>query len=145
MLKDALDMVKTPLILYLEDDWEFVNTIEWDGLSDIIQSGYANYIRFYAGHRVVPQNEHMMFERVIEHEIPLIKTTQFSANPHLASTAFYRDPVLSYCQGKTDMIENLLHGPCASEPWERWRLCIYNGIADATMQRVRHLDGKNSL
>lgn len=145
MLSEALQAVQTPLVFYLEDDWELRPSIEWDGLSNIIQSGYANYIRLYNGHRVSPYHEHMMLKRVVVQGIPLIHTTQWSQNPHLASTAFYRDQVLSYCQGKTDMIENLLHGPCASEPWERWKLCIYNPYHDASMSRLHHLDGKNTL
>ncbi len=143
MLETALKLVKTPLVFYLEDDWEIHPGIEWDKLGDIIRSGYCNYIRLYACHRVVPCHEHMMFDRVTAYGVPLIKTSQFSQNPHLASTQFYLDQVLPKC-GPRDMIENLMHGPCASAEWEEYKLCIYNPEWNGSMSVITHLDGKNT-
>src|SRR6267154_387225 len=142
MLAPALQLVTTPFILYLEDDWEIHPNVEWSSLTEIIRSQFANYIRLYHGHRIHPLHEHMMCGRVIEQGIPLVKTTQFSMNPHLASTSFYRGTILPRCVGQTDMIENIMHGPCASAEWEEYRLCIYNPIDCATMKRLTHLDGK---
>ncbi len=143
MLDTALKLVKTPLVFYLEDDWEIHPNVEWEELGNIIRSGFCNYIKLHAGHRIHPLHEHMMHGRVIIKEIPFVLTSQWSQNPHLASTQFYIDQVLPRC-GPRDMIENLMHGPCASAPWEEYRLCIYNPMNEGTMLMCEHLDGKNT-
>lgn len=144
MLGRALELVQTRLILYCEDDWLIFQGIEWDELGTIITSGYANYIRLYANCRIHPMHEGMMLERVIwQEKIPLVKTLQFSANPHLASTEWYRTAILPRCVGKIEAIENIMHSPCACGPdWGRWKLCIYNPMNMGSMQCVRHLDGR---
>ncbi len=147
MLETALKLVKTPLVFYLEDDWEIHPGVEWEKLGEIIRSGYFNYIRLYAGHRIVPCHEHMMFKRVTIEGVPFVCTSQWSQNPHLASTQFYLDTVLPRCLGQKDMIENLMHGPCASAEWEEWddyKLCIYNPEWNGSMCVITHLDGKNT-
>lgn len=143
MLKDALDIVKTPLILYLEDDWEFLSypVIVWDKLTQLIQSGQLSYIRLYAQNRVHPLHESMMVDRVIWDGVPIIRTRQWSQNPHLSSKQFYQSVVLPICQGKCDYIENLLHGTCQAGSWEDWKMAIYNPLEGATTQTIRHLDG----
>ena len=144
MLERALAEVKTPLILYLEDDWEIHPGIEWGKLGEIIESGYANYIRLYACHRIIPCHEHMMHGRVMERGVPLVKTTQWSQNPHLASTSFYRGTILPHCLHRTDMIENIMHGLCAGAAWEEYKLTIYNPEWNGSMCVVTHLDGKGT-
>jgi hypothetical protein len=142
MLEMGMSLVDTPLILYLEDDWSLHPHIEWEKLGEIIQSGYVNYVRLYAYCRIHPLHEGHMLERVIERGIPLIRTTQWSQNPHLASTSFYRNQVVPLCRGRVDAIENIMHGPCGCEPWEMWRLCIYNPENAGTTQTCQHLDGR---
>ncbi len=143
MLEQALQLVQTPLILYLEDDWEILShpPIVWDKLIHVFNSGIANYIKLHAGHRIHPLHESMMIERMIWDGVPLITTRQWSQNPHLAATEFYRSSVLPYCKGQCDYIENVMHGVCQAGPWEDWKMAIYNPIEGATMQTVCHLDG----
>lgn len=142
MMEFALAEVKTPLLLYLEHDWTLGHPIEWDALSDIITIREANYIKFHAGDRIHPLHEHMMGKRIIIRGVPIIGTVQYSANPHLATTEWYRK-LIPLFSGKVDFIENLLHGPIANAQWSSYRCAIYNPI-EGGMKRAFHLDGKGS-
>ncbi len=142
MLFDILALVETPLMLYLEHDWVLGFPIEWGLLEEAILAGPANYVKFYQGFRIHPLHEHMMVGRLLFKDVPLIQTLQYSANPHLASTAWYRS-LKSFFRGQTDYIENLLHGPIATAPWEDYKLTIYNPI-QGDMKRSYHLDGAGS-
>jgi hypothetical protein len=155
---EVLEYVDTPLILYWESDWELLPSIPWHELCNLILSGGFNYIKLHAQPRISPYHEHLMLERVIYqngvasdrfHEnrlggaVPIIRTRQWSQNPHLASTQFYREKVLPHCEGKCDFIENIMHGVVANAPWEEFKCGIYNPV-DGDMMRVRHLDGRGS-
>ena len=143
MMLETLPQITTPLVLYLEHDWELNGSIQWKEIAQVILSGCANYVKFHAGNRIHPLHEHMMFERVIWCETtPLIQTVQYSANPHVASTAWYRQMAIHFA-GKTDFIENLLHGPIANSRWATHKCMVYNPI-EGDMKRAFHLDGKNT-
>lgn len=151
-------VIHTPLILYFEHDWELLPDIPWAELSQLIFSGEFNYIKLHAAPRISPYHEHLMIERVMYQNgvpcdryidnrpgkpIPMIDTRQWSQNPHLASTEFYRTKIAPMCEGKTDFIENIVHGVVANSPMSEFKCGIYNP-ASGDMMRVRHLDGRNS-
>jgi hypothetical protein len=140
MMTSVLPRISTPLIFYVEDDWEILPNIEWEALAKTILDDDANYIRLYAAKRVPPCHEPMMRERVVINDVPFVKTVQFSANPHLASTEWYRKIEEQHLRGKCDYIENLLHGPIGGAPWEEYKLLIYNP-SYGDFNRVLHLDG----
>jgi hypothetical protein len=143
MLPVSLAMTLTPFLLYLEHDWQLLEPIEWEGIKRALGGGMFNYVKFHAGPRVHPAHEHLMEARVVLDEVPFIHTRQWSQNPHLARTEFYRNQVLPYCEGKTDFIEDILHGMVGSSPWQDWKCAVYNPVK-GDMQRVRHLDGRGS-
>jgi hypothetical protein len=140
MILAALPLVETPLLFYLEHDWEVLHPIEWDVITDMILSGRANYVKLHSGSRIHPLYEHMMFKRIMYRGVPFIQTTQFSANPHLALTAWYRS-LTPFFENKCEYVENLLHGETGNSPWEKHKLMIYNPI-HGDMARVHHLDGR---
>lgn len=142
MLGRAMEYVKTPLIAYVEHDWSLSPNIEWEKLAKIIHSGRYNLVRFYAYCRIHPLHEGMCFEREIVDGIPFIRTIQYSQNPHLASSAVYRQWNSEIMRGRNIAIEELMHGPCACGPWERWKLAIYNPIDEGTTMTCRHIDGR---
>ena len=144
-LGPALELVQTPILLYLEDDWSIHPNVEWDKLCSIILEGFANYVRLYSNCRIHPLHEGMMIDRVIEQGVPFVRTWQWSQNPHLAGTEFYRREVLPRVTGHVDAIENIMHQACACdgpEAWDRWRLAIYNPENEGTMQMITHLNGR---
>jgi hypothetical protein len=142
MLGRALEYVKTPLICYLEHDWCLSPNIEWERLGNIILSGMANYVKFHAYCRIHPFHWGMMVDHVIWDGVPLFRTLQYSQNPHLASTDFYRAIYASHLHDRTGAIEEIMHGPCACGPWDRWKLTIYDPENEGTMQMCRHIDGR---
>lgn len=157
-LEAVLPRISTDLMFYLEDDWEILPDIPWPEMSDLILSGKFNCIKLHAQPRIHPYHEHLMVDRVLYHggvaydrfidaslfpPVPLVRTLQFSANPHLASVAWYRDMAARFLHGKTDFIENILHGVAGLSPWEEFRMGILNP-AHGDMMRVRHLDGRHS-
>jgi hypothetical protein len=142
MLGRALDYVKTPLIFYLEHDWLISPNVQWNRLSKIILNGHYNLIRLYWGCRLHPLHEGMMREREIIEEVPFVRTLQYSQNPHLASTDFYRAIYASHLHDRTGAIEELMHGPCACGPWDRWKLAIYNPLDEGSMMMAQHIDGR---
>jgi hypothetical protein len=159
MLCLALDRVRTPLLLYWEHDWELLPDVPWSELCELIERGAYNYIKLHAAPRIHPLHEHLMVTRTIHQHggvgthryydseggraIPIVQTLQWSQNPHLASTDFYRKTILPLCEGKRDFIENIVHGIVTNSPWQEFKCGIYNPC-DGDMMRVRHLDGKNS-
>lgn len=147
MLGPALELVQTSVLFYLEDDWNIHPNVEWEKLCSIILDGFANYVRLYSNCRIHPIHEGMMVDRVIEQGVPFVRTWQWSQNPHLASTEFYRNVVLPRMAGRgPDAIENIMHQACACEPeWEKWKLAIYNPMDEGTMQMVTHLGGRETL
>lgn len=159
MLKEALDGVKTPFVLYLEHDWILLNEIPWREFMDILSVGYINTIKLHAAPRIHPYYEHLMLDRILYQQggfydryqdsiggeaYGFIKTIQWSQNPHLCRTDFYREKILPYCLGKCGFIEEIIHGIVASSSWEQWKTAIYNPV-NGDMMRIRHLDGRNSV
>jgi len=156
-LGPILDEIQTPLMFYLESDWEILADVRWEQISDLILSGEYNSIKLHPNPRIHPCYEYMMFERLIYQggvgralyldgggpAVGIIRTRQFSANPHLASTEWYRKVYQQYLAGHRDFIENLLHGPVASESWTVFKQGILNPL-DGDMFRCRHLDGRGT-
>jgi len=137
LIGPTLECVHTPLLLYVEDDWEILPNIEWQVLADAILSGQFNYIKLHAAPRIHPLHEEKMGEHVrLSDETFVRRTRQWSQNPHLASTEFYRRINDLYLKGKTDYIENIMVG---HESFEH-RLGILNPCT-GDMMRCRHLDG----
>lgn len=141
MLSVALALSLTPFIFYLEHDWAILPSIEWEPIKAAIAAGEFNYVKLYQGDRIHPLHEHLMEDRGSVNGAYFIRTRQWSQNPHLASTEFYRKKVLPHCEGKVDFIENIMHGMVGNSPWVNYRCAIYNPVENG-MQRVRHLDGR---
>jgi hypothetical protein len=164
MMERWLPDVATPLVYFLEHDWVTLPNVPWKQLSELILSGEYNYIKLHAAPRINPYHEHMMRERMIYQwagnlalrlksdryqdavggdALPLIHTVQFSANPHLASTEWYRRLQRDYLAGKLDFTENVVHGIIGASNWEDHRMAIFNPV-DGDMMRCRHTDGRGT-
>lgn len=146
-LEAILPEIKTPLLMFCEDDWKILPNIQWDRLSELILRGTYNYVKLYPQPRVSPWHEHMMRERD-HHEfgsehVFCIRTVQFSANPHLASTEWYRELYRRHLSNKVEFIEEVLHGLIGQAAWDEYKLAIYNPDA-GDMYRCAHLDGKGN-
>lgn len=164
MTREALKLVKTPTILFVEHDAPITpdRTFEWQALVAAIQQGDANVIRFHHEALVLPEHEHLMLGKVefvqrntwSSGEVDgayMRRTMQWSQRPHLASTAFYKLMLDTYFNPESrTMIEDVMHGIVQQicmdygiQGWYQFRLWMYHPI-DEDIKRSYHLDGRGA-
>jgi hypothetical protein len=161
MMKETIGLVETSLILYVEGDLPLRTDrlIEWQKCFDLIGNDKANLIRFYLREEVPMEHEHMMCGQ----EDIFLKTVQWSQNPHLALTEYYRKFILPNVK-EINYIEDEIYGKvqtdCEYLPnqtipsgdvyefkirnWEAHKMFIYYPDKGNNMSRVIHLDGRKS-
>lgn len=147
MMKYIMDKIKTPLLLYVEQDTPLVTDeeIDWRIVKDAILSGESNVIRFHHESRIPTEHNHLMIGGVVNQ---LQKTYQWSQRPHLASTAFYRRMMNENFSDKSNcFIEDLAHGKAQMAyisdrkmGWNQWRVHIY--MPGKNIKRSYHTDGR---
>ena len=142
MLKKALEYVRTDLILWSEQDTPLHNDIPFEELSKVVETGYANLIRFH--HEASIHNEHrylMLDDQPIDIlGQPFIRTRQWSGRPHLASKKFYKNIIDKYWTDKPEFIEHRMYGVVVDGQYDEFRLHIY--APDGTLVRSKHTDGR---
>lgn len=143
-----LPMITTPFVFYCEDDWLILPHVLWEELCELIDQKVYNYIKLHAYPRISPWHEGHMVGRdhheMGSHHVFCIRTIQFSANPHLASTDWYRQMSERFnFAGRVDFIEEALHGPISQASWEEYKLAIFNPEY-GDFARCLHLDGKGT-
>lgn len=153
MMKETIDMIKTPLMLYIEGDTPLVidEPIDWTACISLIDSDRANTVRFY--HEAVVPNVHdwLMLDIVGE----FLQTYQWSQRPHLSSVKYYKEEILANIPDKT-FIEDYVHGMVHEAyviPWAKYgsrdgwnihKLWIYYPSA-TNSKRSYHTDGRQGL
>ena len=154
MTRQALDLVKTPMILFVEHDTPLIvdHAIDWANLFEVVLHGHVDMIRFHYDARIYDEHWPLMLDPqpVLQYGIPFIRTIQWSQRPHLASTSFYRRSLRdNFSPTALTMIEDRMHSVvqhhCADNPingWNDYRLAIY--VPEGYMQRSYHLDGRRS-
>lgn len=132
MAKVALEEVKTPVILYCEQDTPLVTDekIDWSNLIGNIVNFNANVIRFHYEANIPDPHKSLMIGTP---EFNLLKTIQWSQRPHLASTDFYKHMLKTYfSENAKCFIEDKIHS-CVQRDyaemgyrgWDMWKLFIY--------------------
>lgn len=142
MTKAALQLVRTPLILWSEQDTPLSDEIPFDELGKVIETGYANVIRFHHEAGVHPEHEYLMLDKEPIDILgqPFLRTRQWSGRPHLASTAFYRDVATRYLDDQPRFIEHVMYGTVVEGQYDEFRLHIY--APEGTLVRSLHTDGR---
>lgn len=143
----ALNMVDTPLVLFVEHDTPLVGEIPFDALARVVLAGEANMIRLHHEANVLEPHRHLMVDDTPREVlgVPLLGTVQWSQRPHLASTAFYRHLIGRYFGRESrTMIEDVMHSvlqvAAAEGGWGMFRVFLY--APDGDMKRSTHLDGR---
>jgi hypothetical protein len=146
MMRAVLDEIRTPLLLYVEQDTPLVTDepIHWDAITEFILSGRSNCVRLHH-EGVIPEPHLPMMHG---NEDGFIRTSQFSARPHVATVAFYRRLLSEFSENANAFIEDKAHGIIdqafkldGMTGWNLWRLHIY--AKDPTnLKRSLHLDGR---
>jgi hypothetical protein len=144
MFKKALELVRTPLILWGEQDTPLHGKIPFDELIPVIENGYANVIRFHFEATIPEAHNHLMLDQKPIDILgqPFIRTRQWSGRPHLASTKYYREIVSKYFDDKPRFIEHIMYGIVAEthNDFDEHRVHIY--APDGSLVRSKHLDGR---
>lgn len=149
MAREALKYVQTPLLLYVEQDTPLVTDFEipFDQLIDELIDGTSNMIRFHF-EAVIPKDHLHMMHGNEDSAIPLIRTSQWSQRPHLASVAFYKRILSENFSDKAkSFIEDLMHGVLDEayrvdgiHGWQQYRVHIY--APEGNFKRSYHTDGR---
>jgi hypothetical protein len=146
MTRQALDLVRTPLVLFVEHDCPIHGEVPWAGLATAVDSGRANLVRLHHESEILPDHRHLMLDGAEpQGDPPMVRTFQWSQRPHLASTAFYRRVIEKhFASDARTMIEDVMHGVAEhwgfAGEWERFKLHIYAPPGD--MKRSWHLDAR---
>jgi hypothetical protein len=142
--RQGLDLVRTPLILFVEHDTPLTDhELPWDGLARAVLGGVANLVRFHHEAHVLDDHQYLMLDaRPIEVEgVPMLRTIQWSQRPHLASTEFYRSLLGRFFPPSArTMIEDRMHSVAQQGDWSATKLWLYAPPGD--MKRSLHLDGR---
>jgi hypothetical protein len=147
MMRQTINEIKTPLLLYIEGDAPLTPdvAIDWDKCLDMFEYNKANTIRFHFESSIPKDHEHLMFGL----EDGFMKTIQWSQRPHLSRKKYYKNIVLPRCKDKF-FIEDTFHGAIQDdispyevfnqEGWEMHKLWIYH--PEGSIKRSYHLDGR---
>ena len=148
MMEQTIDLIKTPLMFYVEGDIAFRSglDLDWQKVLDMFDNHKAYTVRFYTfNHKIEPEHMPLMLEQ----EGDFIKTFQWSQQPHLSYVSYYRHMVLPNTTPNL-FIEDKFYGKVASEcsedeaNWNNHRLWLYNPAGD-DIRIVDNLDGRKHL
>jgi hypothetical protein len=138
----TLEIVQTPLILFVEHDTPLVERfIDWDFLTSAAHAGLSPMIRLHYDETIHREHEHLMRGELTPN---LIKTVQWSQRPHLANKNWYGDLLLKHFTPESrTFIEDKIYGVVVEAPWEQYQLTIYNPEGTGQrMKRSRDLNGR---
>ncbi len=144
MTRKALELVRTPLILFLEQDTPLHNDIPFADLIEPVKTGYINLLRFHFEAQIHPEHQYLMLDQqpIMILGQPFLRTRQWSQRPHLASTQYYRDICAKYWDNEPRFIEHIMYGLVAEggDNYDEHRVHIY--APEGTLVRSKHVDGR---
>ena len=149
MLRAVLSEVRTPLLMYVEQDTPLVcdEPIDFGAITDALGTGVSSLVRLH--HEAVIPDEHRHMMHGHESGYPLLRTSQWSQRPHVAAVAYYRRVLDSYfTQAARSFIEDRMHGVLDESfnvdgvaGWQQHRVHIYDP-GNGNMKRSYHTDGR---
>lgn len=142
------EVVRTPLLLFMEHDTFFTGPIDWEGCAETVLSGNVNMLGFYCMLQpwIHPAHQHLLVENArTNYAVPVARTWQWSQRPHLASVDFYRRVMTHFTPESRTMIEDRMYEVVMADrsegrPWETWKLAYYAPEGD--INRSHTLDGR---
>lgn len=142
------NFVKTNLIMFTEHDCSAIGEIPFDDICALVScSQEINYIRFHIFDKLLKEHAYLLLDKkpITVRGIPLVRTLQFSARPHIAKTEWYRQILKRYFKSDyKGMIEDVIHGIVPSK-YEEYKMDIF-GLAiytpEGNLLRSYHSDGR---
>lgn len=152
-----LDMVDTPLILFMEHDTPLVgDPIPWEQITGVLadDGNPVNVVRFHHEAEVLDVHQHLMLDpapvlytSAAGGTVPLRRTHAWWQRPHVARADFYRRLLARFTPESRTMIEDPTYSLLESavldhgdKGWMPWGVTIYQPGGD--MKRSTHLDGR---
>lgn len=138
VMRAALKTIDTPLVLFVEQDTPLTmdRVIDWKTCTNRITSGRAHLVRFAHENAIPTEHMHLMYDR----DGDFVRTTQYSARPHLASTSWYLTVTRKFFTSNAScFLEDKLHSVCQVWPDDN-QLYLY--APEPNNQRSYHLDGR---
>lgn len=138
MTREALKLVRTPLIFFCEHDCWPTGDIPWNKLIGMMLERNLNYVRLHLFEQFLPEHEYLMVGDCAD---GLRRTVQWSQRPHLARKDFYERILTDHFHPSArTMIEDPLYGIISNAPWESYGLWIY--APEGNKLRSGHADAR---
>jgi len=137
MMRETLQQVTTPLILFIEQDWLLLEPIPWDAMAKTILDRDADLIRLHQTAGIHHDHEYLFAEKVVLNGIPLKRQRHFWAQPHIAHVDWYRKQMENFTASARTFLEDRLYGLYWNTP-DR----IYTYAPEGSIKRVAHTDGR---
>lgn len=143
MTREAMKIVRTPLILFVEHDTPLVNETPFDELSTVLLSGYAKTIRLSHEDRILPEHQYLQLDTTAQsvHGVPLIRSRQWSQRPHLSTSEYYNWILARFCDDQPRFIEHVMYGILVHGDWNEHRYHIYS--PPGNILRSTNLNGRD--
>jgi hypothetical protein len=158
MLRAVLDEIRTPLLMYVEQDTPLVvdEPVDWEAITHFLISGRSNAVRLHHEAVIPDAHKHMIHgtERLDGpawkgRRTSFLQTSQWSQRPHVASVAYYRRILTNHFSSSAkSFIEDMMHGVVDEAynvdgltGWMQHRVHIYNPDGE-NMKRSYHTDGR---
>lgn len=122
-MRDCLEFVTTPVILFIEHDMALQGDIPLQTMTDRLMGDDTDVIRL-----LYEDNDLLNFSYMLrEKDGDFTQTVQWSGRPHLARTEYYRMILKKYFSPESkSFIEDRMHGVVDSEDnWNNHKLWIY--------------------
>lgn len=143
MTKEALKLVRTDIVLFMEQDCPLYGETPIRDISKVIEAGYANSVRFQHEAQIIPEHQYLMLDKepIDILGVPLIRTRQWSGRPSLISTKFFRYIAGKYFDDQPRFIEHICYGLVVHGDYDEFRLHLY-APPGGTFVRHIHTDGR---
>jgi hypothetical protein len=137
MMQIALHRVKTPLLMYVEQDCPIVidEPTDWNAICGYILDGHADLIRLHHEALILQVHMYLMHEK----DDVFWRTTQWSQRPHIASRTFYENVMQHFSPDAKCFIEDRVATIAPDDP--SWKLFIYTPNQN-NIKRSYTLDGR---
>lgn len=146
MTRAALELVRTPLVLFVEHDTPLTADlpIDWAKCEQVILGDVLDVVRFHFEAQIPQAHARLMLDRAPKNigGLQVVRTRQWSQRPHLARTSYYRRIIRDWFPPTCNtMIEDKMHGVCQDERWAKNRLAVY-AEDPANLKRSWTTDGR---
>lgn len=153
MMTKLMGEINTEYVLFMEHDAPLTGEIDFVDCVNLMDDHHLDYLRFHYDDSIAPEHATMFLET--ESKKKFLRTTQYSARPHLVRKSTLDWWLLVYFGKSKTFLEDTLHSvlahPTEEESkldrlarnlsiWQRNRLAVYN--PGGSMRRSLHLDGR---